>query len=340
MKMNNWIKKLKFEPLISLLASNDFALAYFTRRELLHEKVEPIDTIWKLPEVQQILKKQQDNGCWKSSNQNRKKYPSINYSLIETWKNFRFLVEKYQMNRTHPSIKKAAEYILSCQKEEGDIRGFIANQYAIYYTGALMSLLIQAGYHDDPRIEKGFEWLISMKQDDGGWLGSNLMSLELSHKEILKLTSQDVPTKKEHDKSRPSSHNWTGMVIRAFANHPKYKSHPVAKSAIITLKKAFFSKDKHYTSYQDADYWIRFDFPFWWNHLVAAMDSISKIDYSTDDIDIKRALTWFIDNQQENGLWKLSYSKKYPIRNTPKARRTQFWISYIICCIFQRYYGE
>jgi len=338
--MNDWIEKLKFGPLKPLMASDDFALTYFIKRDLLNEKVEPIWHVWNLPEVQQILKKQQENGSWKSSNQNKKKYPAINYSLIETWKNFRFLVEKYQMNRSHPSVEKASEYIFSCQKEEGDIRGFLANQYAIYYTGALMSLLIQAGYHEDPRIEKGFKWLLSTKQADGGWLGSPLMSLNLPHNEILKLTSQDVPVIKEHDKSKPSSHNWTGMVIRAFANHPKYKSHPEAKRAIITLKKAFFSRDNNYTSYQDADYWIRFDFPFWWNHLVSAMDSISKIGYSTEDIDIKRALMWFIDNQQENGLWKLSYSNKKLVRDTPKSRRTKLWVSFIISCIFKRFYGE
>jgi hypothetical protein len=32
----------------------------------------------------------------------------------------------------------------------------LANQYAPYYTGALMSLLIKAGYIDDPRIDRGF----------------------------------------------------------------------------------------------------------------------------------------------------------------------------------------
>ena len=52
------------------------------------------------------------------------------------------------------STRKAAEFLFSCQKEEGDIRGFLANQYATYYTGAIMALLIKAGYEDDPRIER------------------------------------------------------------------------------------------------------------------------------------------------------------------------------------------
>ena len=69
------------------------------------------------------------------------------------------MIERYGMTRTHPQMERAADYIFSCQTEEGDIRGFLANQYATYYTGAIMALLIQAGYTDDPRIEKGFQWL-------------------------------------------------------------------------------------------------------------------------------------------------------------------------------------
>jgi hypothetical protein len=53
---------------------------------------------------------------------------------------------------------------------EGDIRGMLGNQYAPYYTGAMLSLLIKAGFAHDPRIEKGMRWLLKMRQDDGGWV--------------------------------------------------------------------------------------------------------------------------------------------------------------------------
>lgn len=77
-------------------------------------------------------------------------------------------MEQYGFNREHPQAQKAAEFLFSCQTEAGDIRGMLANQYATYYTGAILSLLIQAGYEDDPRVEKAFQWLLHMRQDDGG----------------------------------------------------------------------------------------------------------------------------------------------------------------------------
>ena len=36
--------------------------------------------------------------------------------------------------------------------------------------GAILELLIKAGFGDDPRVEHGLEWLPSMRQADGGWI--------------------------------------------------------------------------------------------------------------------------------------------------------------------------
>lgn len=70
------------------------------------------------------------------------------------------MVERYRFTRESMHVGKAAEYIFSFQTTEGDIRGFIGNQYATYYTGYILALLIQAGYVDDPRVEKGMQWLL------------------------------------------------------------------------------------------------------------------------------------------------------------------------------------
>ncbi len=335
--MNNWREILNYDPITSLLASNNPIVEYFVQRDLLEKRVDSIQAIWKLPVIQKILRKQQPNGSWKSQNKNQIKYPLVNYSLIETWKQFRYLIEQYELNGTDPSITRAAEFIFSCQTKDGDIRGMLANQYATYYTGALMSLLIKAGYEADSRIEKGFQWLLSVRQNDGGWLASPLMSLKLS-KEQTTAIFHATETIKEHDRSMPSSHNWTGMVIRAFAAHPIYRNSPEAQRAALLLKTQFFQKDKHYTSYKAADYWVKFQYPYWWNNLVAALDSISSIGFSKDDEEIKKALSWLVDNQQENGLWKLSYSAKKEVRYTQKAKEEQLWVSLAICRILKRFY--
>ena len=333
--MDNWRKQLKFDPLPPLLASENEAIQYFARRDLLGEQAGSPQGLWQLPEAQRILKKQLPDGSWPRVGV--EKHPAVNYHLIETWLQFRYLVEQYGFTREHPQAQKAAEFIFSCQTREGDLRGILANQYATYYTGAIMALLIQAGYADDPRIEKGFRWLLAMRQDDQGWT-IPLLTHKLDRATQYRLTSEQAEPL-EPDRSKPFSHNWTGMVLRAFAAHPKYRHSKAARTAARLLKSRFFQPD-YYTSYQAASYWVRFDYPFWWNNLVTALDSLSRIGLSGKDEQIRQALQWLVDHQEKNGLWKVSYAKpQEQEKETASAREKKLWVSLAICRVFKRSLG-
>ena len=333
--MDNWRRQLKHDPLPPLLSSENEALQYFARRDVLGERVGPASRLWQLLEAQRILIKQLAGGSWPRAGE--KKHPAINYHLIETWRHFRFLVEQYGFTREHPQARKAAEFLFSCQTEEGDIRGFLANQYATYYTGAIMSLLIQAGYGDDLRIEKGFRWLLDMRQNDGGW-SIPIITHKFDRQTMYRLTSQSAEPV-EPDRSKPFSHNWTGMVLRAFAVHPQYRESEAAKMAACLLVSRFFQPDR-YTSYRAASYWVRFEYPFWWNNLVAALDSVSLIGITKDDEQISKALNWLIDHQEEDGLWKVSYATPdVPEKDTAKAWEKRLWVSLAICRVLKRLWG-
>jgi Prenyltransferase and squalene oxidase repeat len=333
--MNTWREQLPFDPLPPLLSSGNEALIYFVWRDLLEESNDSLELIWQLPGAQKILAKQLSDGSWPRTGE--EKHPAIDYHLIETWKQFRYLVEQFGFTRDHPQAQKAAEFLFSCQTEDGDIRGMLANQYATYYTGAIMSLLIQTGYEKDLRIEKGFQWLFSMRQTDQGW-SVPLITHKFDRATQYRLTSQwSEPV--EPDRSKPFSHNATGMILRAFAVHPIYRRSEAALFAANLLKSRFFLPDA-YTSYQDASYWLRFDYPFWWNNLLTALDSISLIGLSKNDPQINKALKWLRDHQLENGLWRITYAKlPEEIKDTPKAREKQLWVSLAICRVFKRFYG-
>jgi hypothetical protein len=262
------------------------------------------------------------------------KHPAINKHLVETWRWFRYLVEQYGFKRQHPRASLAAEYLFSCQTGEGDFRGILANQYATYYSGAIMALLIQAGYADDPRIEKGFQWLLAMRQTDQGW------SIPMITHKLDRVTQYQLASEYaepiELDRSKPFSHNATGMILRAFAIHPHYRKSEPAITAGNLLKSRFFKEDA-YTSYQSADYWVRFEYPFWWNNLLSAMDSLSRVGFTKDDQQIKNGLEWFRDHQAEDGLWKVSYMNPMEKeKETNKVKEMKLWISLAVCRIFKR----
>jgi hypothetical protein len=340
--MQHWTLPLRFDPLEPLLASGDPVICYFAKRDLLKEPVSPIDVLWDLPEAQRLLRKQRSDGSWVSGS-HRGEVSSVKYALIETWRQFRVLIEQYEFHRTHLAIARAAEFLFSCQTEEGDIRGILANQYAPYYTGAILYLLIRAGYSEDPRVEKGLRWLLEVRQDDGGWvIGSpGLVGIpHLSWRDVCALTSDaNRPTMRAFDRSKPFSAAGTGMVLRAFAVHPAYQKAAETLAAARLLKSKFFQPD-NWSWYRHPDHWIRFQYPFWWTNLVSGLDSLSRMGWSPEDEDVRRALQWLVDHQQPDGLWKVSYSRIHKETANHRTREMQHWISLAICRILRRFWSR
>jgi len=319
---------LRHDPTEPLLASGDEAIACFTRRDLLEEATGPITPIWDLPGAKRALKGQQPDGSWKGR------------PLLETWRQLRHLVDQYEMTRDHPAVAKATQYLLSCQTDEGDIRGMLGNQYAPYYTGAMLSLLIKAGFAHDPRIEKGMRWLLKMRQDDGGWvIGSPgvVGAAGLTWRDMASLTSdRRRETMREFDRRKPFSAAGTGMVLRAFAAHPDYRrSEPTLTAARLLASKLL--KRDNWSSYGHPDNWVRFQFPFWWTNLVSALDSLSLIGLPPTEEGIRAALAWLPENQEDDGLWKESYSRIHKPAAAGKSREERLWITLAICRVMKRF---
>jgi len=315
----------------SLLSVKNEAVVYFTRRDLLGEKVDSLESVWNLPEPQRILKKQHPDGSWAGPVPKAPVYPPDHARLVATFKEFRILVEKYRFTRKTGPLEKAAECLLGYQTPDGDIRGFIGNQYATYYTGYILSLLIQAGYADDLRIEKGVQWLLRMRQDDGGWT-IPILTRYLDGETMYRLTSSYAEPV-EPDRTQPFSHNWTDMVLRAFAVHPVYRESKEARLAAGLLKSRFFKPDV-YSSYREAGYWTRF--MFWWPNLLTAMESLALLGFPADDPDIAVALDWFDYHVKEDGLWDCSCGAKS--RNRSRSYDIERpWISLRICRLLKHF---
>ena len=166
--MEGWQTSLKVDPVPTLLASGNEALATLVRHDLLGEEALQLELLWHLPQVERWLRKQSSNGAWM--------YPSggkvrsqEDYDQLETFRILGYLIEQYGLNRHHPAIGRATDFFFSHQTSEGDFRGIYGNQYTPNYSAAIMELLVKAGYENDPRIEAVFRWLLGLRQNDGGW---------------------------------------------------------------------------------------------------------------------------------------------------------------------------
>jgi len=299
--MKIWLDNLQYNPLIPLLECKNEAILLLVQCDLLNSTVMP-ENLWQLSGSQKILKKQQKNGSWVYPGGNEVIRSKENYNQIETYRQMGFLIEEFGFTIKHPAINKAAEYLFSFQSKEGDFRGIYGNQYSPNYTAGIAELLIKAGYVYDARIEKVFEWLLSIRQNDGGWA----IPLRTQNKKLDVISMYQETIKP--DKSKPFSYMVTGVVLRAFAAHPEYRKSKEANHAGKLLLSRFFKKD-NYPDRSGADYWLRFTFPFWFTDLISALDSLSLLGFSKQKPQIGKAIQWFIDNQQKNGLWELKILK-------------------------------
>ena len=319
-----WTRSLKYDPLPILQNSGDLAVEHFTRNDLLDEKLDTPGVLWVLPEVEKTINKQMSSGCWVYPKRGKSAHPSENYDLLQTYRTMGILIEMYGMDKSHPAIAQGAEYLLNHQAEEGDIRGIFGSQYAPHYTSGMLELLIKAGFDHDPRVKKCFDWYEKTRQEDGGWAWP-LRTAKVSYQEAI-----EMPVPVKSDPAKPFSHALTGFVIRAYAAHPEFRKSPLAIQAGKLLKSRFFKPDK-YTDRRAVNYWFKYQYPFWWGNLLTALDSLSRMEFSPEDPEIRQGLDWFQENQLENGSWPTGYG------HGSKTDLNQIWISLAVCRILKRF---
>lgn len=317
--MSAWLKQFTYDPVESLVTSDHAAVRYFAGKELLGKPAGAVEALWELKIPQQILRKQQPDGSWKYPG--RTPWHTTDYAQLETYRELGFLVQMYGFNRSHPAVEKAAEYFFSKQSAKGDFRGIYARQYSPNYTAAIAELLVVAGYADDKRLGKVFDWLLSIRQDDGGWA---LPLRTQGHKLEVILGDKTI----EPDTSRPFSHLITGIVLRAFAAHPAYRRSADVHKAGELLASRFFQKDV-YTDLNSPKAWTTFSYPFWNTDILSSLDVLSKLGFSPRDPNIQKAIEWLKERQKPNGLFDLH-------RNHDRYHDQDVWLALAICRSMQR----
>ena len=195
-----------------------------------------------------------------------------------------------------------------------------------YYHGAILELLNKAGFVDDPRVIKGMEWLISMRQDDGGWIIPAQVVPAKQKTNAFWLSDPIAP-----DRTKPHAHMTTGMVLRAFAAHPAYRYRDEAMRAGNALKGRLFKPDK-YNDRKASSYWFKLQYPFWWTNLLTALDTLYWLGFARQDDHIARGLNWFYSNQESDGLWDTGYG------SGKRAQENRHWVGLAICRMLKRFY--
>jgi hypothetical protein len=226
-------------------------------------------------------------------------------------------------------MQRAADFLFSFQTEEGDFRGLYREQYSPNYTAGMTELLVKAGYGDHGRIDMVFSWLLSKRQDDGGWALPMRTGVPRGSSTIKEAFWVDEPI--QPDRCKPFSHWVTGIVLRAFAAHEEYRGAQEAIAAGGLLKSRFFKPDP-YPDRKAASFWGKIRYPFWWTDILSALDSLWWMGFSGEDSDIRRGLDWLIASQEQSGLWKARYL-------SGSDKDIHHWTTLHVCRVLRRYLG-
>ena len=123
------MRHLRLDPVPRLLATDDAALLYLARRDLLGEPATPDAALWNLPEVSRIVARQRPDGGWMYPGGNPQIRSPAAYDQLETYRQLAVLVCKFGLDHRHPAIAGAAAFLSSFQGEAGDYRGIYGRQY-------------------------------------------------------------------------------------------------------------------------------------------------------------------------------------------------------------------
>jgi len=301
----------------TLLDTGNEALIAATKHNLLGENMD-LEKLWNLPEVKRILEKQQSNGSWKYPNKKAPLRSPTNYNQYQTYKTVAELVEFYGLNKKHESIRKATEYLFSFQTKEGEFRGMYGNQYSPNYSASITEFLIKAGY-DGARIEKSLDWLLGMKQDDGGWA----IPLRTRNRELEAVNEKKTI---EPDRTKPFSHFVTGIVLRPFSLTPAYRNK--VKDAGMLLGERIFTRDK-YPDRMGVEYWTKFTFPYHWTDILSAIDTLTLLGINNHP-KINEITLWFESHEQDSGIYDVE------VMAGAKYKDVKYWITLQYLSVLKR----
>ncbi len=291
-----------------LLARGNLPILFWLKKDILQV---PVDrekkNLKKYAERIRILESQLPYGGWGRKKSGSESRWEKTHFIVETLQNILKLYI-YGCTFDDDGIQRAVEFLYSTQSEEGDFRGAYLNEFAPTYHSLTLEVLCLLGLDMDSRTQKGFQWLIDNRQEDGGWA----IPYRTVDKETLKdRYSNKNPQQFEPirpDRTKPSSHLVTGMALRALSLSSKWRESPEVRIAGEFLAGRFFKQDL-YDDRKEAFYWEEIIYPFWATDILSSLDTLSRLGFPIEDRRIQTALHWLQKKQTPQGYWQAGYEK-------------------------------
>jgi hypothetical protein len=292
--LSGWRARLASDPIPRLLREGTPSVLARVRRDLIDDSEAPnADEIAGYPEVKALLRKVEKDGSFAPKAAEKELGGAKFAKCLATLRGLDRLADLglriEPTSKVAPELRRIADSILTSQESDGGIgdltlgdspkgRGKIV---ALHFHGWAISALCRAGLESDERVDKGFRFLLSLRQDDGGWAWRGVRT---------------------DSAARPSSHLVTGMVLRAFASSKERRGSREARRAAELLATRFLQPDR-YDDRKAPSYWEMLSEPRFFTDVLDALDTITGIGLGKENSGVRTAEAYLRSRQSKDGLW-------------------------------------
>ena len=292
--LSGWRARLASDPIPRLLREGTPSVLARVRRDLIDDSEAPnAEEIATYPEVKALLRRLEKDGSFAPRAPEKELGGPKFARCLATLRSLDRLADLgLRVEGKSPvaqQLQKIANYLLASQNTDGGIGDLALAESpkgrgktpAVHFQGWALSALCRAGFETDPRVEKGFRFLLSLRQDDGGWAWRGVRT--------------DSP-------ARPSSHLITGMVLRAFASSKDRRGSREARRAAELLATRFLQPDR-YEDRRAPSYWEVLTEPRFYTDVLDALDTITGIGLGKENSGVRTAEAYLRSRQAKDGLW-------------------------------------
>lgn len=292
--LSGWRARLASDPIPRLLREGTPSVLARVRRDLIDDSEAPsADEIAGYPEVKALLRKLEKDGSFAAKAVEKElggpKFSRCLATLraLDRLADLGLRVESG--SKVAGELHKIAEFLLASQESDGGIGDLALGEsakgrgkvVALHFHGWALAALCRTGFEGDARVEKGFRFLLSLRQDDGGWAWRGVRT---------------------DSAARPSSHLVTGMVLRAFASAKEKRGSREARRAAELLATRFLQPDR-YEDRKAPSYWEILSEPRFYTDVLDALDTITSIGLGKENSGVRTAEAYLRSRQSRDGLW-------------------------------------
>ncbi len=335
--MDNWRAHLRGDPTEWLLGRDNPSVRYFTLTEILGrdghdpEVKEARDEIMMAGAVPAILAKQSREGAWGDL----KKFYTAKYKGT-VWQ--LLILAEHGADGADERIRRACELILenSQDRESGGFSmhsskegGGRHSEVIPCLTGNMVWGITRLGHLDDPRVQRGIDWIVRYQRFDDG--------------------EGDPPTGWPYDRAvmclgRHSCHMGVVKSLKALAEIPETKRTSSVRRKIEEGAEYMLIHHVHKRSHDltkvSKPGWRKFGFPLMYQtDVLEILGILTRLGYDDDDR-MSDAIDLLLSKQDDRGRWKLenTYNGRFQVDIEEKEKPSK-WITLNAIKVLKRLYS-